>query len=205
MFSRKEVPPPDVLYQQVVQALQLTEADVVANRAGRLSPSQQAELGYMMQNSAKSMLIIGGLVLVVAVVGFGLRLSTMGDGDSLIDFISEHPIVLVGIGGTLLLYVLMMALAFVRARQFDIENVAVKSVDGKVKMRVQKLRGVQGAVVKAGGVSTRSVMVQVGRKRIYSTNPAVEKAFVKGGLYRVYYIKTGSVGYFVSAEALRTA
>lgn len=206
VFARnKDVPSPDVLYQQVVQALGLTPDDVTANRAGRLSAAQQAEFQHLMHSGNKAMLIIVPLVLIITVVGFGLQLSTMSNGQSLIDYLSDNPIIIVGLGGTLLLYLVMVAYALLRNNTRDISSLTVKSIDGKVKITKTSVGGVIGGAMKMGGATTTSYMLQVGRKRIYSTNAGVEAAFVKGGLYRIYFVKMSNVGWFVSAEAVRTA
>lgn len=207
MFSRaKELPPPDVLYQQVVQALQLTEVDVAANRAGHLSPNQIAEFQGLVRKGQKATLILVPMVLLVAVVIGGLQLSRLtSDGQSIGDFVSENPIIMVGLGGTLVLYLMMIGVAMLRASTLDVSQLRVKSIDGKVKLTKTTIGGVQGAMVKAAGATHTSYIISVGRKRVFSVNPAVEGDLVKGALYRIYYIKMSNVMYFVSAEALRTA
>lgn len=206
MFSRnKDIPSPDVLYQQVVQALALTPDDVAANRAGRLSAAQQAEFQHLMQSGNKAMLIVVPLVLIITVVGFGLQLSELSEGRSLMDYLSDNPVIIIGLGGTLLLYLAMVAFALLRNKTRDITTLAVKSIDGKVKITKSSVGGMIGGAMKMGGATTTSYMLQVGRKRIYGTNPGIEAAFVNGGLYRVYFVKMSNVGWFVSAEAVRTA
>lgn len=207
MFSRaKELPSPDILYQQVVQALQLTEVDVAANRAGHLSPNQIAEFQGFVSKGQKTTLLFVPLMIVVVVVIAGLQMSNLtSDGQSIGDYLSDNPAILIGLGGTLVLYLVMAAFALLRASTLDVSRLPVKSIDGKVKLTKTTIRGMQGAMVKAAGASRTSYIISVGRKRVYSVNPAVEGALVKGALYRIYYVKMSNIMYFVSAEALRTA
>jgi hypothetical protein len=130
---------------------------------------------------------------------------TSGDagGQALKDTFSENPLIpIVGIGGSLLLYLLAMAYGFLKARNFSVADLKVKSVKGKVKVTKVQMVGVTWAMMKTANGQAYSYTIDVGRQKIYAHDPSIEQAFVKDAQYRVYYTMMQRIPYFVSAEAL---
>lgn len=196
----KDLPSTQELNQRLVQSLKISPDDLAINRQGKLSPSQQAAYAAMAQGGQRAALIIVPLVLVVCFVVLGVQL---GSDPEMRKTFTDNPIIpIAGLGGSLLLYLIMVVYSMIKARGMKPENLKVHNVTGKVKLTSTQLRGMERAIVSASGVATRSIIIKVGRKQIYSTDPMVEQAFVEGGHYCVYFIKMSGIGYFVAAEAV---
>jgi hypothetical protein len=194
---------PDELRQKLARNLPTTPEDLALNRQGKLSDAQQVEFAGMMQQGQKAMMIIVPLVLLIAFGGLGWMIFGNEDmgGGALREVFSTNPIIpIVGIGGSLLLYLVVVGYAYLKSSRANPATIKVHSASGKIKIQVYEAWGHTYAIAAAGGAATRSIMLNVGRQRIVSTNPSVEDALENGANYRIYYIKTGGVGYFVSAE-----
>ncbi|MEO5921417.1 MAG: hypothetical protein ABIQ01_09785 [Pseudolysinimonas sp.] len=173
-------------------AFHFADEDLVANRAGRLSPAQQVRMSKMRGRAQVANLVFGGIFLVImviiAIVVLPGLLAPQPAGSSAVPP-GIIVLVLVGVVGIIVLSVL-------RSRR--------------------KLAGVAGAVMMTeGDAKTRSGMVDVGEgagmASVYRltvgsvtfalSGPDQLAPFVDGRRYRVYYVR-GTLPVVVSAEAV---
>jgi uncharacterized protein (UPF0333 family) len=173
-------------------ALDFTDDDLVANRAGRLSPAQQARMTKT-QGRGQIANIVFGIVFVVMLVVIAIivlppALAPQPEHSSAIPpgIIILVVVVVVGIIG----------LSFLRTRR--------------------KLRGVTGAVlstegeakgsIRAGGNVDQGDVMTMYRIKVGSVTFAVSRsdqvtAFRDGARYRAYYVQ-GTLPILISAEPL---
>ncbi len=173
-------------------AFDFTDDDLVANRAGRLSSTQQPKMSKKRGQAQVMNLVAGALFLVImvviAIVVLPGALAPQPTGSSAVPP-GIIALVLVGVLGVIVFSVL-------RSRR--------------------KLQGVAGAVLTTEGeAKTRSGMVEVGDgagsaaiyrltvgKVTFPLSTAGQlAAFTEGQRYRVYYVR-GTLPVVVSAEAI---
>lgn len=171
-------------------AFDFTDDDLTANRAGRLSPAQQARMSKLRGRAQVANLVFGAvfvvILVVIAVIVLPGVLAPQPTGSSAVPP-GIIALVLVGVLGIVVLSVL-------RSRR--------------------KLQGVAGAVLTTEGeAKTRSGLVDVGEgtasaaiyrltvgKVTFPLSSAEQLApFTEGRRYRVYYVK-GTLPVVVSAE-----
>ena len=171
-------------------AFDFTDDDLVANRAGRLSPTQQAKMSKLRGQAQVANLVFGAIfvviLIVIAVVVLPGVLAPQPAGSSAVPP-GIIALVLVGVLGVIVFSVF-------RSRR--------------------KLKGVAGAVLTTEGeAKTRSGLVEVGdgagEAAVYRltvgsvtfplSSPDQLAPFVAGRRYRVYYVK-GTLPVVVSAE-----
>jgi hypothetical protein len=172
-------------------AFDFTDDDLVANRAGRLSPTQQGKMSKLRGRAQVANLVFGAIfvviIVVIAVIVLPGVLAPQPAGSSAVPP-GLIALVLVGVLGIIVFSVL-------RGRR--------------------KLQGVAGAVLTTEGeAKTRSGMVEVGdggMGAIYRltvgkvtfplSSPDQLAPFTDGTRYRVYYVR-GTLPVVVSAEAV---
>lgn len=171
---------------------QFTDEDLVANRAGRLSPTQQARMTKKRGQAQVVNLVFGAIFLVILVVIAIIVLPGL---------LAPQPAGSSAVSPGIIALVLVVVLGII-----------VLSV---LRSR-RKLQGVAGAVLTTEGeAKTRSGMVEVGdgagaaavyRLTVGSVTFPLSSAaqlspFTKGQRYRVYYVR-GTLPIVVSAEAV---
>ena len=172
-------------------AFDFTDDDLVANRAGRLSPTQQARMSKRRGGAQIANLVFGAffvvILIVIAIVVLPGVMAPQPAGSSAVSPVLI-ALVLVGVLGVVVFSVL-------RTRR--------------------KMRGVAGAVfMTEGEAKTRSGMVDVGEAGsagmfrltvggVIFPIPSGDQlaAFTAGQRYRVYYVK-GTLPIVVSAEQI---
>lgn len=173
-------------------ALDFTDDDLVANRAGRLSPTQQARMTKA-QGQGQIGNIVFGIIFVVIMVVIAIVVLPPLFAPQPANSSAVPP----GIIVLVVVVVLgIMAFSFLRTRR--------------------KLRGVSGAVfstegeargnVKATGNVDQMGMMMMYRIKVGSVTFAVSRAdqvaaFQNGARYRAYYVK-GTLPILLSAEPL---
>jgi hypothetical protein len=173
-------------------ALNFTDDDLVANRAGRLSPTQQTQMTKK-QGQGQIGNIVFGIVFVVilAAIAFFVLPPLFAPQPEHSSSVPPGIIILV-----VVVVLGIMAFTFLRTRR--------------------KLRGVSGAVfstegeakgnVKATGNVDQMGMMMMYRIKVGSVTFAVSRAdqvaaFQNGARYRAYYVK-GTLPILISAEPL---
>jgi len=173
-------------------ALDFTDDDLVANRAGRLSSAQQARMTKT-QGQGQIANIVFGIVFVViiAVIAFIVLPPLFAPQPEHSSAIPPGIIILV-----VVVVLGIIGLSFLRTRR--------------------KLRGVTGAVLMAEGEAKGNIkatgnvedagMMMMYRIKVGSVTFAVSRpdqvaAFHDGARYRAYYVK-GTLPILVSAEAV---
>jgi hypothetical protein len=173
-------------------AFDFTDDDLVANRAGRLSPAQQARMSKLRGRAQVANLVFGAvfvvILVVIAIIVLPGVLAPQPAGSSAVPP-GIIALVLAGVLGVIVFSVF-------RSRR--------------------KLQGVAGAVLTTEGeAKTRSGSVEVGdgageaavyRLTVGSVTFPLSSAdqlapFLQGTRYRVYYVK-GTLPVVVSAEAV---
>lgn len=185
----------------LMQALHFTADDLVLNRSGRLSPEQAQRVGAQLGAGAKAMWMIALFVLVVFVIGFGaLYLS----GTIRLDT-DQAPLILVAIGGTMLLWGVMVVIGIVRSRsQARKGSWPVLQVTGRVKVNLSSeslMEPMSRAAMSVGGEGVADGTIQIGKVYLAIWSEAAH-AFTPGNPYVVYYVGSKRGGLPVSAEAM---
>jgi hypothetical protein len=171
-------------------AFDFTDDDLVANRAGRLSPTQQARMSKMRGRAQVANLVFGAvfvvILIVIAVVVLPGVLAPQPAGSSAVPP-GIIALVLVGVLGIIVLSVL-------RSRR-KLQGVAgaVLTTEGEAKTR-------SGAVDVGDGAGTASIYrLTVGSVTFPLSSADQLAPFESGKRYRVYYVK-GTLPVVVSAE-----
>src|SRR5690349_8037330 len=129
--KKEEVPSPAELQERLQRWLPITAEDIAINRQGRLSAPQQAEYAGLMKQGQKTMLIVVPLVLLITFGALGWMIfgsKEMGGGELREVFQTNPMIPIAGIGGTLLLYVVVVIYAYFRSSNADPSKLKVQSV-----------------------------------------------------------------------------
>jgi len=173
-------------------ALNFTEDDLVANRAGRLSPTQQTGMTKAQGQGQIGNIVFGIIfVVILAVIAFFVLPPLFAPQPEHSSAVPPGIIILV-----IVVVLGIIGLSFLRTRR--------------------KLRGVTGAVlvaegeakgnIKATGNVEEAGMMMMYRIKVGSVTFAVSRpdqvaAFHDGARYRAYYVQ-GTLPILVSAEAL---
>lgn len=161
-------------------ALDFTPDDLVANRAGRLSPSQQARMTKA-QGQGRVFTIIMAVVIVVIIVVIAATvlpsvLAPQASGSSAIS-----PGIIIAV---IVVVAAIMALSLLRTRRGMTRLTGpVLSVTGIVHTSA---RGFEDETVGGGAV----FRVKVGNVSFPVMGPAQVDAFEYGKNYRAYYVKS---------------
>jgi hypothetical protein len=116
----------------LMQALHFTADELLLNRQGQLSPAQAQRVGAQMKAGSAAMWKITLFVLIIFVVGFGaLYFSKTIPLDN-----ETAPFILIGVGGTMLLWGIMVVFGYLRSRaQANKGTWPVYQVSGRAKVR----------------------------------------------------------------------
>jgi hypothetical protein len=193
-FGMFEGPPPEQspaqLNAQLFQPLEMTLADLVANRNGRISPAQQQKLQTFTQQGSKNLGC--SLVMILAFVFIFIGIIFFSEGGAIITMIQRQPVIglayaavlgvviLVGVGSTLWYRLILRNLGQQKLR----------AVEGRIRLYVRNMRGTH-------------YIVSVKRYNFYVTKEQYD-GFVSGGTYRIYYIPFYTTIMLISAEAIYT-
>ena len=188
----------------LMQALQFNADELILNRSGQLSPAQAQRVGEQLRAGSKAMWMIALFVLVVFVIGFGALLLT---GTIRLET-DEAPLILVAIGGTMLLWGVMVIVGYLRSRsQASKGTWPVFQVSGRVKVNLTNemmMEPMSRAAIGVGGSGVADGTIQIGKTMLAIWADAAS-AFVPGNPYIVYYVGSKRGGLPVSAEAMETA
>lgn len=188
----------------LMQALQFNADELILNRSGQLSPAQAQRVGEQLRAGSKAMWMIALFVLVVFVIGFGALLLT---GTIRLET-DEAPLILVAIGGTMLLWGVMVIVGYLRSRsQASKGTWPVYQVSGRVKVNLTNemmMEPMSRAAIGVGGSGVADGTIQIGKTMLAIWADAAS-AFVPGNPYIVYYVGSKRGGLPVSAEAMETA
>lgn len=188
----------------LMQALNFTSEELLLNRAGQLSPAQTGRVGARLHSGTGAMWKIILFVLVVTALGFGLLLLT---GGFRLDT-PEAPTIALAIGGSLLLWGVLVAAGYYRSRRSANQTTwPVRSVTGRAQSSVfETFIPSAGALaveagLAAGGEGVDRGLLVIG-KTYLSLPEEVISVFEQDRPYIVYYVGSKRSGYPVSAEAL---
>lgn len=188
----------------LMQALHFNADELILNRSGQLSPAQAQRVGEQLRAGSKAMWMIALFVLVVFVIGFGALLLT---GTIRLET-EEAPLILVAIGGTMLLWGVMVIVGYLRSRsQASKGTWPVFQVSGRVKVNLTNemmMEPMSRAAIGVGGSGVADGTIQIG-KTLLAIWADAASAFVPGNPYIVYYVGSKRGGLPVSAEAMETA
>jgi hypothetical protein len=187
--------------EYLMQALNFTAEDLAANKQGVMTEAQKVRFRERIGKGQTQAMVIVLIVLLISggVIAFMLS----GNEESgLRQAVEQNPtIVAIGLGGSLLLYILMMVFALLRGQRMKSGNLRVSSISGKVKLSSSELPyySAAGAIAGAAGAQTRICEVKIGRTKIY-TDETTFDALEDGGTYRLYYVGNKRAPVVVSAE-----
>ena len=188
----------------LMQALHFNADELILNRSGQLSPAQAQRVGEQLRAGSKAMWMIALFVLVVFVIGFGALLLT---GTIRLET-DEAPLILVAIGGTMLLWGVMVIVGYLRSRsQASKGTWPVFQVSGRVKVNLTNemmMEPMSRAAIGVGGSGVADGTIQIGKTMLAIWADAAS-AFVPGNPYIVYYVGSQRGRLPVSAEAMETA
>jgi hypothetical protein len=185
----------------LMQALQFTPEDLILNRAGQLGPAQAQRVGTQLKAGTTAMWKIALFVLFIFVVGFG---ALYFSGTIQLDN-EMAPFILIGVGGTMLVWGVMVAVGYVRSRaQANRTTWPVYQVSGRVKVNLSSdtmMEPMARAAMSFGGEGVADGTIQVGKVYLAIWQDAA-RAFIPGNPYVVYYVGSKRGGIPVSAEAM---
>ncbi|MCU1417046.1 MAG: hypothetical protein JWP32_1220 [Schumannella sp.] len=166
-------------------ALKFTDEDLVANRAGRLGPTQQGRMTTMKGRSQVVNLAFGAvfLVVIVAIAAYVLPNYLTGAAASAAPIIVVVVIVVIG----------LMAFTFFRSRR------KLGRMDGAVLMTEGEASGRMGMAPVADSAVLPVYRLSVGKVTFALSTPEPLQAFTNGKRYRAYYVQ-GTLPILVSAE-----
>lgn len=168
------------------EALNFTDEDLVANRAGKLGPTQQGRMTTTKGRSQVTNLIFGAVFLVIIIVigAYVLPqyLSSSAAGQTV-------PIIV----GVLILVVLIIGFTIIRSRR------KLNRLDGAVLMTQGEANARGGVVPTSGGAMLPIYRLSVGSVTFALSTPEPMHAFVNGKQYKAYYVQ-GTLPILVSAE-----
>lgn len=189
----------------LMQALNFTTADLAANRGGTLTDAQKERLRERIGKGQTQIIVIVMLVLLIffGVMGF---MFFNDESSGLRKTFEENPtIVIAGLGGSILLYLVMVVFALLRGQRAKSGNFKVDSIEGQLKLSSSEMDyGTARAVSSVAGAQTRICIIQIGRQKIYVDESTFD-AFVNGQRYRLYYVGWKPAYMIVSAEVLGTS
>lgn len=167
------------------QALNFTDEDLVANRAGRLGPTQQGRMTKTRGRSQVTNLIFGAVFLVIMVVIAAYVLPNYLTGPAS----SAAPIIVV----VLIVVVGIIAFTIFRSRR------KLTRLDGAVLMTEGEASARQGLAPVSGGAVLPMYRLSIGKVDFALATPEPMRAFVNGKHYRGYYVQ-GTLPILMSAE-----
>ncbi|PZS37022.1 MAG: hypothetical protein DLM58_00485 [Pseudonocardiales bacterium] len=180
-------------------ALDFTEEELQANRAGRASERQQARLGKsrsrgLMANVVMALAAIAFVVVILVVV---LPKIPKQQSDKSVPIV---PIV----AGVLAFFLLVMALSFLRTRRrlTRLGDGKIQQTTGVAKTRVHRIRGnvVDSSAPGLGYGGGIRYELTIGSVRFFVPSQAVLDGFEDGCTYRGYYAGRGLISTLLSAE-----
>src|SRR5664279_5208 len=173
-------------------ALNFTDDDLVANRAGRLSPAQQTRMNKM-QGQSQVANIVFGIIFVLILIGIAIFVLPPLFAPQPAHSSAVPPGIIV-IGVVVVLAIIVFS--FLRSRRkLRGVNGAVLATEGEAKGNVKATGNVdQGGLMMMYRIKVGSVTFAVSR-------PDEVAAFQDGARYRAYYVR-GTLPILISAEAL---
>jgi hypothetical protein len=187
----------------LMQALEFTRDDLAANRSGVMTEAQKERFRERMSKGQSQAMVIVLLVLLVTggVVAF-MVFGNAEEGAGLRQALEQNPeIIAVGLGGSLLLYLVMIAFAFIKMRRMKSGNLRVSSIEGKVKLKSSEMPyySAAGAIAGAAGAQTSICEIKIGRTTMYTDEQSFN-AFEDGGTYRIFYVGNKRAPVIIAAE-----
>lgn len=174
-------------------ALGFTADDLTSNRAGKLSPTQQATMTVKRGQSQVVNLVMAGIFVAFLVVIAIFVLPPLLAPQPATSSAVPAPIII----GVIAVVALIIALTTVRSRRkFTQLNGAVFSAEGVVKTRA-------GAFGDANQLGSTGMIyrVKIGSSTFAVSNQSQVDAFDDGKTYRGYYVKS-TVPVLISAEEI---
>lgn len=177
-------------------ALDFTDKELQANRAGRASERQQARLGKsrsrgLMANVVMALVAIAFVVVILVVVLPKIPKQQAG---------KSVPIV----AGVLAFFLLVMVLSFIRTRRRlnRLGKGKIQQTTGVAKTRIHRMRGnvVDSSAPGLGYGGGIRYELTIGSVRFFVPSQAVLDAFEDGRTYRGYYAGRGLISTLLSAE-----
>jgi hypothetical protein len=177
-------------------AFNFTPADLVENRAGKLSASQHSHIAVQSSRGKSYNLAMGGVFVVFVVIIVTVVLPKMSSNSSSTSGSSSTvpPGVIFGVLAAVALLVIVTLLRTRRGMN-RLTTGAVQSVEGSARTRARAL----------GNIDQMDVMpvyrLTIGKMTFALTNALQLNAFDEGVTYRCYYVK-GTMPVLISAEQL---
>ena len=184
--------PPDIspgrLNGLLHQFLETEVEDLVANRDGRLSPSQQQKMQTMYQKSGSGLGCT--LVMIFGSLLFFLGMIIFGEGGEIWALIQREPLIGLIYAAVIAIFVAagLGSYIYQRLTMGALGDQPVQAIEGRVRLRKRYAKGTY-------------YTVSVGRRTFYVTLQQY-KGFVSGATYRLYYIPFYSTYMLISAESV---
>ena len=187
----------------LMQALDFAPDDLAANRSGVMTEAQKERFRERINKGQSQVAVMVLLVLLISGGVFAFMLfGNSEEGSGLRETMEKNPEILVaGLGGSLLLYLVIVAYSFYKMRRMKSGDVRVNSIQGKVKLKSSEMPAYSaaGAIASAAGAQTRVCQIKIGRTTMYTDEQSFE-AFEDGGTYRIYYVGNKRAPMIISAE-----
>ena len=169
----------------LMDAFEFDAGDLAANRSGTITDRQLTRLKTTHGKWQLQLLITIGLV--VAIIAVVVLFTPYGE--SLRDVVTQNPtIAAAGIGGTVVFYVLILAVYFIRAR--GMANGKVGSISGQFKLVGKPVQTLDGVLYQR---------VKIGKQNFFIT---AEQAnlLVADTNYQVYFTGGSQMAQILSVE-----
>jgi hypothetical protein len=185
--------------EYLMQALNFTAEDLAANKHGVMTEAQKERFRERIGKGQTQAVVI---VLIVLLISGGVIAFMLSGDENLRQVVEQYPtLVAAGLGGSFLLYILMIIFALLRSQRMKSGNMRVVSISGKVRLSSSELPyySAAGAIAGVAGAQTRICEVKMGWTKMY-TDEATFDALEDGGTYRLYYVGNKRAPVVVSAE-----
>lgn len=169
----------------MMSAFAFTADDLTANRMGTATEKQLAQIKATRgQWQGQIVKIIGVMVLIAA--GY---IAITPQGAQIREVVSQNPTVaIVGIGVTLVLYLIMLGYVFIKSRRMTSSK--VNNVSGQFKSVGNPVQALGGEIYQR---------VKIGKREFFVTELQA-MALTPGATYNVYFMGSGQMVQIVSVE-----
>ncbi len=165
-----------------------TPEDLAANRQGQATPRQLEQVKRQVGQSRVIMLVLVGVVLAIVVGAFLLAPNFASVREQLTNGGQNSTIIIIGLGGTMLLYLVMMGFALVRSGASA--SGRVTAIRGPYRQYGSPVRAFDGQVYQRAAFGRRQLLLKIAQADVFTPKEA----------YTVYVAGSGMGGQILSVE-----